>query len=158
MPPARSLALPPIAALLLSIGGALAQSPPQTDRVAMRFEVFGPAGLHVVTNRIDIDEVGERYAVASELATRGVAGFVLDLVEHAKVHGRFTGDSARPKAYRADARRNGEDRHDRVDYRDDGGIEGSASPPPITPIAAAQMRGTVDPLTGYLLIDRKSVV
>src|SRR5947208_646811 len=61
MSPARCFVLPPIAALLLSIGGAMAQSPSQADRVAMRFEVFGPAGLHVVTNRMDIDEVGERY-------------------------------------------------------------------------------------------------
>jgi hypothetical protein len=155
MLPARCFALLPIAALLLVMGGALAQSPPQTDRIAMRYEVFGPAGLHVLTNRTDIDEVGERYAIVSELATRGVAGFVLDLAEHSEVRGRLTADSALPEAFRGDTRRNGEDRHDRVDYRDNGGIEGSASPPPITPIAAAQMPGTVDALTAYFLIKRR---
>ena len=141
--------------LLLAIGAALAQSPPQTNRVAMRFEVFGPAGLHVLTNRIEIDEIGERYAVASELTTSGLTGFFLDLAEHSKVGGRLTAASALPEAFRSESRHNGEDRHDRVDYRDDGSIDGSASPPPITPITAAQMRGTVDALTAYLLVERR---
>jgi hypothetical protein len=148
-------ALPPIGGLLLVIGGALAQSPPQTGRVAMRFEVFGSVGLHMVTSRIEIDEVGERYAVVSELATRGVTGFVLDLADHSTVTGRLTADWAVPEAFRSDVRRNGEDRHDRVDYRDDGSIETSASPPPIAPIAAPQMRGTVDALTAYLVVERR---
>jgi hypothetical protein len=155
MVPARWFALPPIGGLLLVIGGALAQSPSQTDRVAMRFEVFGPVGLHVVTSRTEIDEVGERYAVASELATRGLTGFLVDLADHSKVKGRLTADSAVPEAFRSETRRNGEDRHDRVDYHDDGSIEGSASPPPITPIAAPQMRGTVDALTAYLMVERR---
>src|SRR5712671_6290165 len=147
--------LSPAGGLLLAIGAALAQSPPQINRVAMRFEVFGPAGLHVLTNRIEIDEIGERYAVASELTTRGLTGFFLDLADHSKVGGRLTAASALPEAFRSEARHNGEDRHDRVDYRDDGSIDGSASPPPITPITAAQMRGTVDALTAYLLVERR---
>jgi Protein of unknown function (DUF3108) len=155
MVPARWFALPPIGGLLLAIGGALAQSPPQTDRVAMRFEVFGAAGLHVLTSRMEIDEVGERYAVVSELTTRGVTGLLVDLADHSEVRGRLTADSALPESFRSEARRNGEDRHDRVDYREDGSIEGSASPPPITPIAPAQMRGTVDALTGYFLVERR---
>src|SRR5579862_9557114 len=111
-------ALPPVGGLLLVMGGALAQAPSQTDRVAMRYEVFGSVGLHLLTNRTEIDEVGERYAVASELATRGVAGLLLDLADHSKVKGRLTGDWAVPETFRSDVRRNGEDRHDRVDYHD----------------------------------------
>lgn len=133
----------------------MAQSPPQAERIAMRYEAFGSLGLHAVTSRTEIDEVGERYAVAAELETRGVTGFLLDLAEHSNVKGRLTADSAVPEAFRSDVRRNGEDRHDRVDYHDDGSIEGSASPPPITPIAAPQMRGTVDPLTAYLDVERR---
>ncbi len=141
--------------LLLVIGGALAQSPSQTDRVAMRFELFGRVGLHILTSRMEIDQVGERYAIVSELTTRGLTGLLVDLTERSKVRGRLTADSIRPEDFRSDARRNGEDRRDRVDYRDAGNIEGSASPPPITPITAAQMQGTVDTLTGYLVVERR---
>ncbi len=148
-------ALPPIGGLLLVIGDALAQAPSQTDRVAMRFEVYGAVGLHLVTSRTEIDEVGERYAVVAELATRGVSGFILDLADHSKVKGRLTADSAVPETFRSDVRRNGEDRHDRVDYRGDGSVEATASPPPMTPIAAPQMRGTVDALTAYLVVERR---
>jgi hypothetical protein len=155
MAPARWFALPLIGGLLLVIGGALAQSPSPTDRVAMRFELFGRVGLHVLTSRMEIAEAGERYTVVAELTTRGVTGFLVDLAEHSKVRGRLTADSALPQAFRSDTRRNGADRHDRVDYRDDGGTEGSASPPPITPISAPQMRGTIDNLTAYLLVERR---
>lgn len=140
---------------MLVIGGALAQTPSQTDRVAMRFEVFGSVGLHMLTSRNEIDEVGERYAVVAELVTRGVTGFVLDLADHSNVKGRLTRDSAVPEVFRSDVRRNGENRHDRLDYHDDGSIEASASPPPITPIAVPQMRGTVDSLTAYLVVERR---
>src|SRR5712691_11162360 len=150
MVPASWFALLPVGGLLLAISGALAQSPPQTGRIAMRFEVFGSLGLQVMTSRVEIDEAGDRYAVVSELTTRGVAGFFVDLAEHAEVHGRLTADSALPGAFRNDARRNGEARHDRVDYHDDGSIEGSGSPPPITPIAASHRRATVDNLTAYV--------
>jgi len=43
----------------------------------MRFEVFGPGGLHVVTIAWISNEVGERYAIASELGPAG-SGFLLD--------------------------------------------------------------------------------
>jgi len=121
----------------------------------MRYEAFGSLGLHAVTSRTEIGEAGARYTVVAELATRGVTGFVLDLAEHSRVKGRLTDDSAVPEAFRSDTRRNGEDRHDRVDYHDDGSIEGSASPAPITPIAAPQMHGTVDALTAYLVVERR---
>jgi hypothetical protein len=152
---ARSLVLSLIGGLLLVIGGALAQSPPQTDRILMRFEVFGPAGLHVVTNRTEIDEAGDRYAIVSDLRTRGVTGVFVRLADHSKVRGRLTGDSALPDAFRSDTRRNGVDRHDRVDYHSDGSVDGDASPPSIEPITAAQMRGTVDNLTAYFLVERR---
>jgi len=155
MVPARWFALSPIGGLLLVVGAALAQSPPQSDRVAMRFEVFGRAGLHVLTNRTEIEEVGERYSVVSELTTRGLTGLLVDLADHSKVRGRLTADTALPEAFSSEVRRNGEDRRDRVDYRDDGSIEGSASPPPITPIAQVQMRGTVDALTAFFLVERQ---
>jgi uncharacterized protein DUF3108 len=152
---ARWFAPSPIGGLLLVIGAALAQSPPQSDRVAMRFEMFSRAGLHVLTNRTEIDEVGERYAIVSELTTRGLTGLLVDLADHSKVRGRLTADSALPEAFSGEVRRNGADRRDRVDYRDDGSIEGSASPPPITPIAPAQRRGTVDALTAFFLVERQ---
>ena len=78
---------------LLVIAGALAQSPSQTDRVAMRFELFGRVGLHILTSRMEIDQVGERYAIVSELTTRGLTGLLVNLTERSKVRGRLTADS-----------------------------------------------------------------
>jgi Protein of unknown function (DUF3108) len=155
MVPARGFASLAIVALLLLASAALAQAPPRSDRILMRFEVFGVAGLHAVTNRTEIDEVGERYTIASDLATRGVAGLVVSLAEHTEVRGRLTADSALPEAFRSDIRRDGVDRHGRVDYLGDGGVDGSASPPPITPIAPAKLRGTVDNLTAYFQLERR---
>jgi hypothetical protein len=154
MVPARGFALLPIGALVLLAGAALAQALPQGDRILMRFEVFGFADLHVVTNQTEIDEVGEHYKIVSDLATRGVTGIVVALAEHNEVRGRLTPDSALPEAFRSDIRRNGVDRHDRVDYRGDGSVDGAASPPPVTLVAPAQMRGTVDDLTAYFQLER----
>jgi hypothetical protein len=148
---ARGFALLPIGGLLVLAVAALAQTPPPSDRILMRFEVFGFAGLHAVTSRTEIQEVGEHYKIASDLTTRGVTGMLVSLAEHSEVRGRRTADSVLPEAFRSDIRRNGVDRHDRVDYHSDGSVDGGASSPSITP---EKLRGTVDNLTAYFLVER----
>lgn len=147
--------LSPIAGLLLLLGGAPAGPAPQPDRVALRYEVFGPLGLHVLTSRTEIDEVGDRYAIASELATRGVVGIFFDLTGHAEVHGRLTTATAQPEAFREVRRRSGVERRNRVDYAADGTVTGGSTPPSPEPVAAAAARGTVDNLTAYFLVERR---
>ncbi len=149
------LALSPIGGLLLLAGGSLAGPASQSERIALRYEVFGPLSLHVLTSRTEIDEVGDRYAIVSDLATRGVAGLVVELTGHGEVRGRLTAATAHPEAYREERRRNGEERRNRVDYPADGAVIGTSTPPPPEPVAAAAARGTVDNLTAYFLVERQ---
>jgi hypothetical protein len=76
----------------------------------------------------------------------------------AEAHGRLTTDAAQPESFRSDTERNGVERHDKVSYAGDGSVSGSATPPPkeaLKPVAPAQMRGTVDNLTAYYLVERQ---
>ena len=147
-----------IALALFLMPGALTAPAAEVDRVEARFEIFGFAGFHVLTNRTTVQEVGDRYAIAMELDTRGLASVFVDLTSHSEVHGGLTRDTARPEAYRADVRRNGADRHYGVDYRGDGTVTNASTPPsaarPLL-VAAEQIRGTVDQLTAYFLLERQ---
>ena len=106
----RFAVLPAIVAALLIIG-AFKASAGEVDRVDARFEVFGIAGLHVLTTRTTVEEAADRYAIAADLDTRGLASVFVDLTSHSEVHGRLARDAPYPFDYRADMRRNGTDRH-----------------------------------------------
>jgi hypothetical protein len=147
--------LPPIGALLLLVGGAVAQPASQVERIRMRFEGFGPASLHVLTSSTKIDETGDRYAIVSDLTTRGLASIVVDLNGHAEVHGRLVAATPHPESFHEERLRNGAERRSRVDYGADGAVLGSSTPPPPDPVPAATARGTVDNLTAYFLVERK---
>ncbi len=155
---ARSALAAAIAALLLFAPGAFTAPAAEPDRVEARFEIFGFAGFHVLTNRTTVEESGDRYSIAMELDTRGLASVFVDLTSHSEARGRLTREAARPEAYRADVRRNGVDRHYAVDYRGDGAVT-DASTPPATKrpflLAAEQTRGTVDQLTAYFIVERQ---
>jgi Protein of unknown function (DUF3108) len=146
------------AAALLFIAAALPALADQLERVEARFEIFGFAGLHLLTNRTTVQERGDLYAIATDLDTRGLASVFVDLTSHSEVHGRLARNAPLPDAYRADVRRNGDDRHYGVDYRSDGtAINVSATPSSERPffIAAEQIRGTVDQLTAFFLLERQ---
>lgn len=136
----------------------LAATAPAPDRLSLRIEVYGPAGLHVVTNSAEIEESGERYNIKSFLTTRGLASVFVDITNTSEVRGRLTGNSAKPEMFRSHTVRNGVDRRDFVDYRPDGTVNGGGAPPDggdIVPVSAAQTPGTVDNLTAYFLIERR---
>lgn len=130
----------------------------EPDKTEARFEIYGFAGFHVLTNRTTIEEWGDRYAIAMDLDTRGLASVFVDLRSHSQVRGRFSREEPRPEMYRSDIRRNGADRHYEVDYRGDGTvIKASALPAaggPL-PVAAEQIHGTIDQLTAYFLLERQ---
>jgi Protein of unknown function (DUF3108) len=155
MPFAVRFTLPPIGALLLLVGGALARPESQSERILMRFEGFGPAGIHVLTSRTKIDQTGDRYAITSDLATRGLASIVVSLTGHAEVRGQITAGTPYPEMYREVRRRNDDERHNRVDYPPDGAVVGASNPPPPEPVTAAAARGTIDNLTAYFLVERQ---
>src|SRR3954452_11444972 len=119
---ARSAWLTGIAALLLLIGSALNAPAAELDRIEARFEIYGFAGLHVLTNRTTVEEWGDRYAIAMDLDTRGLASMFVDLTSRSRVRGRLGREAARPEAYRSDIRRNGAERHYEIDYRGDGSV------------------------------------
>jgi hypothetical protein len=79
--------------------------------VELRIEVYGFAGFHVLTNRTRVASSGDRYTIATDLDTRGIASIFVDLNSHSEVRGRLTHDAARPEAYHGDLLRNGADRH-----------------------------------------------
>lgn len=151
----RWLILPPIGGLLLAIGAALAAPAPATDVMSLRVEIYGFAGLHVLTLRSRIEETANRYAIITDYKTSGIAGWVVDLATHVQVEGRLSGAWVQPEQFRKDTRRNGVEHHDRIDYHPDGSVEGNASPPPSNLVPAAAARGTVDNLTAYFLLERQ---
>src|SRR5579872_2420750 len=104
------------AAVLLPIAAA-------AEPTTLRVEVYGLMGLHVLTLHSRVDETGDRYAITTDYATRGVAGVLVDLSTRAEVRGRLNKTAAQPISFRRDTKRNGEDQHDKVDYRSDGTVE-----------------------------------
>ena len=86
--------------------------------------------MAVLTNRTTIQEIGNRYAIAMDLDTRGLASVFVDLTSHSEVQGELARGAARPEAYRADVRRNGAERHYAVDYRRDGSVANATTPAP----------------------------
>ena len=154
LPRLASLAV--IAVALLFAPGASRAPAGETDRVYARFEIFGFAGFHVLTNRTTIQQIGDRYAIAMDLDTRGLASVFVDLTSHSEVRGELARGAVRPEAYRADVRRNGAERHYAVDFRRDGSVANAATPASSGDafvVAAEQTRGAVDQLTAYFLIE-----
>ncbi len=125
------------------------------DPASLRFEVYGLMGLHVLTLHSTVDEVGDRYSITTDYATRGLAGVFSDLTTRSTVQGRLGNPAPHPVSFRRETRRGGADRQEKVEYRPDGSIEGSSTPPPPQPIPAAQTRGTVDNLTAYFTLERQ---
>jgi hypothetical protein len=128
------------------------------DRVDARFEIYGFAGFHVLTNRTSVQEIGDHYAIAMDLDTRGLASIFVDLTSHSEARGALARDIPRPNAYRADVRRNGVDRHYAVDYRRDGTVINMSTSASLTRpllVSAEQIRGAVDQLTAYFILERQ---
>jgi hypothetical protein len=142
------LALPAILPLIASPAVA-------ADRITMRIEVTGLAGMPVATDHTVIDESGATYAISGDLHTTGLAGMFQNFQSKSSVHGRLQGSSgAQPDAYVADVRRDKDEHHDKVDFRT-GAVAAGSSAPPAKGGAAGPTRDTVDPLTAYFLVERR---
>jgi Protein of unknown function (DUF3108) len=150
---ARSKAL-----LLLAIAShsALAGAG-EPDRIFLRYEVFGGPGLHFMTLTTTVDQSSASYSIAAQAETRGLADLFLDLRSRLEVRGRIAAGALLPQAMQAETHRRGADLNTRIDYGADGAVMAEASPPPaqsIVPTSPAQMRGTIDQLTAYLVLAR----
>jgi len=154
----RFAALAATVAVLLVIAGTCKASAGEVNKLEARIEIFGFAGFHVLTNRTTIAESADRYAIAMDLDTRGLASVFVELTSHSEVHGVLATNAYRPEAYRAEVRRNGVDRHYGVDYRGEGTVINVSSPAPAGRpflVAAQQTRGTVDQLSAYLILEHQ---
>jgi hypothetical protein len=154
----RFAGLSAIVAALLVIADPFKASAGEVNKLEARIEIFGFAGLHVLTNRTTIAESADRYAIAMDLDTRGLASVFVELTSHSEVHGVLATNAYRPEAYRAEVRRNGVDRHYGVDYRSDGAVINASMP--LSPggsfsVPTELIRGTVDQLTAYFLLERQ---
>ena len=153
----RSIVLQLVALAIVTSIVALASPAAAADPVELRIEIYGFAGFHVLTNRTRVAASGDRYTIATDLDTRGIASIFVDLTSHSEVYGRLVKDGVRPAGYHSEVRRNGTDRNYRIDYRADGSVASDQTPPVAalqTSAAAAQMRGTVDQLTAFYLVER----
>jgi hypothetical protein len=142
-------------ATLLGALAVIAAPAIASDRISMRVEVFGPLGLHVLSLKTFVDEIGDRYLINSYYATTGVAALVIDQSTRATTSGRLIPASAQPESFQAETRRNGLERREKVDFYADGRVEGSSTEPPSDTVTPAAARGTVDNLTAYFRIERQ---
>ena len=151
----RLLSLAGLMPLVLAAAAAPTGAP---ERVKYRVEVYGPAGLHVVTSRTEIDETADSYTIKSGIETRGVAGWFVSMKGTSEVRGRLTGAGPEPETFHSDTTRNGVEHRNNVTYAAGGGVSGSSTPPPkeaVKPVMPAQMHGTVDNLTAYYMLERQ---
>jgi hypothetical protein len=154
----RCALLPGIAVLFLLGLGASAMPATQLNQFDMRFEIFGFGGLHLLTDRTSVATSAAGYTIAMNLQTRGLAGFFLHLDSHSAVRGRLSGDVAHPEEYSSDIHRSGAEQQTRVDYGPNGTILSDWTSPATartTLVAAEQIRGTVDQLTAYFMLERE---
>jgi hypothetical protein len=66
MSSARLIVLGAILAIPVLFAGASKAPAGEADRIEARIEIFGFAGLHVLTNRTTIEEAGDRYSIAMD--------------------------------------------------------------------------------------------
>ena len=145
-----------MAAVVAALAVAIATPALAADGVDARFEIFGFAGLHVLTNLPRTRETPYGYSITTDLDTRGLASAFVDLRSHSEVQGTFAGEMLRPEAYHAEVRRNGADRQYGLKYQGDGSVVDTV-PPSASAVRPdrAQLRGTVDQLTAYFLLERQ---
>jgi hypothetical protein len=142
--------------LALATHSALAGAA-EPDRIVLRFEVFGGPGLHFMTLTATVDQSSDSYSIAAVAETRGLADLFLDLHSKLEVRGRIAAGTLLPQAMRAATHRRGLDLYTRIDYGADGTVTAEATPPSaqsIVPATPAQMRGTIDQLSAYLVLAR----
>jgi len=148
-----------IAASFLAVPRLCAAPEAAASKVELRIEVYAFAGFHVLTNRTTVEtSAAGRYRIATDLGTRGVVSLFIDLNSHSEVYGRFDGNAAFPEAYRSEVVRNGVDRRYRINYADAGPLASEWAPPATawqSPIPPEKLRGTVDQLTAYFIVEHQ---
>ena len=137
---------------------ASARTAAAEDVLEMAFEGFGPAGLRLMTTHTVIEETPSRYSIQGDFTTAGLGAFFANVANRSVTRGHQQADIPHPESFDSETARNGVVVHNQVAYQNDGTPNGSSTPAPkeaITPVDANQLRGTVDNLTAYLLLERQ---
>jgi hypothetical protein len=128
------------------------------DIVEMAFEGFGAAGLRIMTTHTVIEETPASYAIEGDLTTAGIGSLFSNVANRSIARGYQTADTPHPESFDSETRRNGAIVHNQVAYQNNGTPTGSSTPAPaeaVTPVDPGELRGTVDNLTAYLLLERR---
>jgi hypothetical protein len=143
------------ATLCLSARSAVVATEP--GRIALRYELYGFAGVHFATNRTTLDETDGRYSITVDSESRGAISMLVSLATHSEAFGRIAVDGLHPQSYEGEVLRNGLEAHNWVNYGPNDTVTGGALPTPKTniPVTPAMKRGTVDQLTAFLTLDRQ---
>jgi Protein of unknown function (DUF3108) len=147
-----------VAASFLAVPRLCAAPEAAASKVELRIEVYAFAGFHVLTNRTTVETSAGRYRITTDLGTRGIVSLFIDLNSHSEVHGRLDGNAAFPEVYRSEVVRNGVDRRYRIDYAAAGPLASEWAPPATawqSPIPPEKLRGTVDQLTAYFIVEHQ---
>jgi hypothetical protein len=151
----RRLLHPTAAGLLVLCGYSAAAAAADGGPVTTRIEVFGFAGVHVLTMRSRTDENRGGYAVSISYATEGIAKWFVNLTTQAEVSGRIIDGRPQPLWYRNDTVRNGVPHQNRLDYQPDGVVKAVITPAPPDPIDPARTNGTIDNLSAYFRLEHQ---
>jgi len=97
-----------------------------------------------------------RYVLAGTGQSKGLFGLLFDWQGAARTEGIAAPGAQRPLSHRHEGVLNGDKRQTTVDWRGDGAPRARNEPPPdpdvVTPVPAASLRGTADPLTALLTV------
>jgi Protein of unknown function (DUF3108) len=144
----------------LSVPFLLAASPPAAPPVlepgglTLRYDVYA-RGFPILTLDFNLDESAATYAVAGVVSTQGALGLVSDFSLRTESRGAIAADTLRPSVHDSASHARRKDRRAHLDFRHDGSVVAALSPPEdpghLLP-TAAEVAGTVDPLTAILAI------
>ena len=149
--------LPKILALVILVAFCRCIPALAADRLDLRFEMFGFAGLHLLTNRTSTEETPNSYAIATNMGSRGIVSAFVDVRLHSEVYGTIAADKPHPDAYRSEMSRNGVTRDFGVNYSADGNVTNVVAQPASegSYLDGVSLRGRVDQLTAYYLVERQ---
>jgi hypothetical protein len=142
-----------VAALVTSLvaAPALARSA-AAESVELRYAVH-VGGLHLFDSTIRARIDGDRYELAMDAASRGIADWLTPYSGRVVAAGAIGADGVRPERFMSQRRFRGEDRAVSIDYADGGpreAVEPEAARDDRDPVPAGLKPGTIDPLSAGL--------
>ncbi|HKW52587.1 MAG TPA: DUF3108 domain-containing protein [Stellaceae bacterium] len=145
-----ALALP----FLLAASPTAVPPVPEAAPLALRYDVYA-RGLPVLSLDFRLDESAAAYEVSGTVRAQGLLGAVSDFSLHTESRGAIAADKLRPSVHDSASRARRKERRTHLDFRHDGSVVAALTPaedPDHRLPTAAEVVGTVDPLTAILTI------